>query len=423
MSILTETTWISDTVTPSSLAELQELVRSAHDTRTPLYPIGGGTSLDFGLTPTRAGTAVSLGQLHRVVDYPARDMVISVQTGITLAELASHLAAEGQRLPIDIPDPHAATLGGAIATNTSGPRRYGQGTLRDYVIGIEAVDGRGIAFHGGGRVVKNVAGYDFCKLLTGSLGTLGIITQVHLKVKPQAETSAFLGHDLARWDDAQRLLAALPHSPTTPTAIELLSGPAWRQCAALPPAAPGTTARLLVGLEGTTPEVRWMLDRLRDEWREQSATRPFDLQAESATQVWNALTAFPRHGLPADGAGGACAIALRLNVVPSAVTHMATLLHEFDPQADIQAHAGNGILVARLARFARDDVTRFLVRQLQPACATAHGNVVVLSAAASVGDLTRQAAWGLAADDGGMMRRLKDQFDPRDILNPGRFVY
>ena len=120
-------------------------------------------------------------------------------------------------------------LGGVIATNASGPRRYGQGTIRDYVIGITAVDGRGVEFHGGGRVVKNVAGYDFCKLLTGSLGTLGVITQVTLKVKPRPRVSSLVACDVASFEEAEKLLAAFGQSRTTPTAIELLSGPAWNE--------------------------------------------------------------------------------------------------------------------------------------------------------------------------------------------------
>src|SRR5690606_32325083 len=119
--------------------------------------------------------------LNRVIDYPARDMTITVEAGITWEQLEAELAKEGQWLPVDVARAEAATVGGAIACNTSGPRRFGYGTLRDYVIGIHAVDGQGMQFKGGGRVVKNVAGYDFCKLLTGSFGTLAVITQVTLK--------------------------------------------------------------------------------------------------------------------------------------------------------------------------------------------------------------------------------------------------
>ena len=111
-----------------------------------------------------------------MIDYPARDMTITVQAGITLGRLQDLLAAENQRLPIDVPRADRATLGGGLAVNVSGPRRFGCGTLRDYVIGISIVNDEGQEIKAGGRVVKNVAGYDLCKLHVGALGTLGVIT-------------------------------------------------------------------------------------------------------------------------------------------------------------------------------------------------------------------------------------------------------
>ena len=148
--------------------------------------------LDYGLLPKAPGVGLSVAGLARVIDYPARDMTVTVEAGIRVAELQK-LWRPGAA----IADRRAAGRTGharrrAIATNTSGPRRFGNGTLRDYVIGISAVDGHGTAFKAGGRVVKNVAGYDFCKLLTGSLGTLAVITQVTLKVKPLPERSALV---------------------------------------------------------------------------------------------------------------------------------------------------------------------------------------------------------------------------------------
>ncbi|OYV80387.1 MAG: hypothetical protein B7Z73_19035, partial [Planctomycetia bacterium 21-64-5] len=175
---------LTATVEPATQSELVEQVRAAFGSDTPLYPIGGGTSLGYGVPPKQKGLGVRLTGLNRIVDYPARDMTITVEAGITMSVLAAELAREGQRLPVDAAQSDRATLGGLIATNFSGPRRYGYGTLRDYVIGISAVDGRGTPFKAGGRVVKNVAGYDLCKLLTGSLGTLAVISQVTLKVRP-----------------------------------------------------------------------------------------------------------------------------------------------------------------------------------------------------------------------------------------------
>src|SRR5438874_8668927 len=127
-------------------------------------------------------------------------MTVTVQAGITLAKLQELLASENQRLPVDVPQAERATIGGALAANVSGCRRYGFGTLRDYLIGISVVNDEGQEVKAGGRVVKNVAGYDLCKLYIGSLGTLGIITQVTLKLKPRPEEEAFVlvgcGHEM-----------------------------------------------------------------------------------------------------------------------------------------------------------------------------------------------------------------------------------
>ena len=176
-------------VRPQSVADLGDVVRRAAAEQQALYPVGGGTMLGLGLPPSRPGWAVDLRSLNSVIDYPARDMTITVQAGVPIAELRRVLAAENQRLPVDVPHADRATLGGALATNVSGPRRYGSGTLRDYVLGLSTVNDEGQEVKAGGRVVKNVAGYDLCKLHIGALGTLGVITQATLKVRPIPEAA------------------------------------------------------------------------------------------------------------------------------------------------------------------------------------------------------------------------------------------
>ena len=179
--------------TPTTQSELARFVaENAVGDKRSLCPVGGRTALHYGFSTQEPDTVVAMSGLARVVDYPARDMTITVEAGMRMDELQATLATERQRLPIDIAQSGRATLGGALATNTSGPRRFGHGTFRDYVIGISSVDAHGRAFKAGGRVVKNVAGYDICKLLVGSRGTLAIVTQVTLKLRPLAETSALL---------------------------------------------------------------------------------------------------------------------------------------------------------------------------------------------------------------------------------------
>ena len=148
--------------------------------------------MNIGYAPSRKGVVLGTKNLNKVIDYPARDMTVTVQAGILIKDLKEMLGKENQRLPVDDPYPANSSLGGFLATNTSGPRRFGWGTLRDYVIGISILNDEGVETKAGGRVVKNVAGYDFCKLHTGALGTLGVISQVTLKVKPNPEASAFI---------------------------------------------------------------------------------------------------------------------------------------------------------------------------------------------------------------------------------------
>ena len=401
---------LTSVVEPATQEEIVDHLRGCYESATATYPIGGGTSLDFGLPGRLPGVGLRLTKLDRVVDYPSRDMTITVEAGITMAALAAELARHGQRLPVDAADADRATLGGLIATNFSGPRRYGYGTLRDYVIGISAVDGRGTPFKGGGRVVKNVAGYDLCKLLTGSLGTLAVITQVTLKLRPIPEATALLRCDVLDWRQGEKLLAALVASRTTPVAVELLRGPHWRAT----PLAVGDdpVAQLLIGFEGSRLEVNWQMEQLRQEWRAQGVESSGEHCDGDAELVWNHLAEFGGPGAP---------LVLKANVLPGSVTKFIETLIELDGDVSIQAHAGNGIVVAALTGFAAADAARVLVQKLQPAAVAAGGNVVVWSCAA--GELTRQATWGAAASGAGLMRAVKDQFDPQGLLNPGRFVY
>jgi glycolate oxidase FAD binding subunit len=405
---------IKKTHAPAHPGELASVVAEAHRTKTPLYPIGGGTSLDFGLPAKVAGDGLSLAGLNRIIDYPARDMTVTVEAGVTMQVLADLLAKERQRLPIDVPRADRATIGGVIATNCNGPRRYGQGTVRDYVIGISAVDGRGMPFKGGGRVVKNVAGYDFCKLLTGSLGTLGVITQATLRLKPIPEQSVLVAAALPNASMAEKVLAALVTSQTTPTAIELLAGPAWETDPALKALARPSPATLylVVGLEGTAAEVDSMVHQLVREWDELGAPEP--LMVGQSADLWRRLTEFP--------AAGESPLVVKAGVVPSGTTAFVEAARRVDPQASIQAHAGNGIVIVRFAKFPPQGLSRALIGDLLPAATAHQGQVIVLSNPSGA-EMTHVSVWGTVDVSRDVMAAVKRKFDPQDILNRGRFVF
>lgn len=401
---------LTETLAPGDVDALVDVVRDCCAAQTPIYPIGGATALDYGRSPQRPGVGLSLVGLNRIVDYPASDMTITVEPGITMGQLRETLAGEGQELPIDVPQSDKATIGGVVATALAGPRCYGLGTIRDYVIGISAVDGRGTPFKGGGRVVKNVAGYDFCKLLTGSLGSLGVIVQLTLRLRPIPEKSALVVCDVSDSEMAERILAALVNSDTTPVAIELLAGPAWQSDPVLGDLPGGAAGRIAVGVSGTATEVDWMIEQLQREWNQQQATGVRAITDAPADELWSRIVEFPAADAP---------LVIHAGVRPSDVTSFVDECRRADAGCSIVAHAGSGIILARFAEVPNDDVARLINNTLRPAAVTADGSLVVLST--NLGNQTHQTIWGGRTDATAVMESVRRQFDPQRLLNPGRF--
>jgi glycolate oxidase FAD binding subunit len=405
-------------VTPTEQVGVGDVVREAFEAGRPLFLVGGGTSQDFGAASDRAGQTLDLTGLNRIVDYTPRDMTIVVEAGVRLAELASTLAAEGQHLPIDVPRASEATIGGVVATNWSGPRRYGYGTVRDYVIGVNAVDGRGIAFKGGGRVVKNVAGYDFCKLLTGSLGTLGVITQLAFKVKPRPECSTTVVGDCADLAIADRALERLANLDAPPVAVDLLTGAGWNL---VDGGERGKSApnHIVVHLEGSEAEIGWLSQQVQSALAEVGATAVRELSKADSAAVLARQVEFSDRGAGADDEGSPMVV--KIAVPPSAVSSMFRDLQAADAKCTIQAHAGNGIIIARFAAFTQADSTKTIVGKLRPAAVLSGGSLVIVKS--TMDGLTPHLVWGGRTDATVLLERIKRQFDPRNILNPGRFAY
>ncbi len=393
-----------ETIAPVDTAGVSEVIRRACRDGVPIYPIGGGMGLDYGGRPGGPGIGLSLEKLNHVIDHPADDMTITVGAGLTWVELSQRLATQRQQLPIDVPRPGRATVGGVLATNTNGPRRYGHGTMRDYVIGIRAVDGTGVEFSGGGRVVKNAAGYDLCKLMIGSLGTIGVLTQVTFMVRPEPESSAMVTCDVTDLDTAERLLAGLIHTGTLPVAVELLAG-------SEPPPGPvfgqmteSNVARLLVGFEGSRVEIEWMVEQIRKEWGDLGISGTITIHRPGPAGAWGWLSE-----LPAD---------VQINVLPSATVAMIDQLLKFDPGCSIQSHAGDGVIRVKFSP-SRPLTAELLRSELRPAVTRIGGNMVLLCAPDDE-ELTAADIWGPPTDAAKVMQAVKDRFDPQGLLNPGR---
>jgi glycolate oxidase FAD binding subunit len=179
-------------VRPSSVVEAERIMQAAASDGRTLAFAGGGTELGYGNPPERIDTLVRTDRLNAIVEYAPADMIVTVEAGLTLAQLQTTLAPQRQRLALDSPLPERATLGGLIATNGFGPLRARFGTLRDLIVGITIVRADGTRARGGGKVVKNVAGFDLPKLMVGALGTLGMIATATFKLHPLPETSRWL---------------------------------------------------------------------------------------------------------------------------------------------------------------------------------------------------------------------------------------
>jgi glycolate oxidase FAD binding subunit len=397
-------------IRPDSVAALGEVVRSTGERQQALYPVGGRTLFEVGYPGERAGVEVDLRSLDQVLDYPARDMTITVQAGITLARLQEILAVENQRLPVEVPRADQATLGGALAVNVSGPRRLGAGTFRDYVIGISTVNDQGQETKAGGRVVKNVAGYDLCKLHIGALGTLGIITQVTLKVRPRPETQALVTFPC---DSATlpQLLDLLHASRTRPGGIEVLNRPAAR---ALAPLIRPTEAEwtVVAGYEDSEDAVSWQMQQLIRELGAIGVPGGQARAADSATPLWQALTELtaPPNTL----------LSFRANLLPSAVAGFCQTAGS-TPGILVQAHAGSGIV---RGHFTNPDLTEqaaaSILKELRSLAVVAQGNLILPHC--PLPWKRSLPVWGDPPANLWLMRRVKEQLDPGRLFNPGRFL-
>jgi glycolate oxidase FAD binding subunit len=390
---------------PTSVSELCDAVKAARAAKQGVYPVGGRTTLDVGLPPAKPGVAIDTTALDSVIDYPARDMTITVQAGITLAALAAELAKEGQWLPIDVASPEKATLGGAIALNQSGPRRYGYGTLRDYVIGISFVTDDGVEVKAGGRVVKNVAGYDLMKLQIGAVGTLGVVTQVTLKVKPKPEASAAVVFGCAT-ESVGPVLDLLHASKSRPVAVELLN-PESRRAGGVSPPSVDSDWTIAVGFDEKAATVKWQLATLLDELK--SAPVRDITEVPDPAALWSAITALQVRP--------ESRYVWKAGVLPSKLAEVATSISAQVPYL-VHASALNGIIWFHAPEgFGPADHDKLPAMELRLATSGQHHYVMRRCPTEHKKTLR---VWGRPTADRDLMRAVKKALDPDDVFNPGR---
>ncbi len=374
---------------PGSVQEAAGVLRLAQQHGLAVAPRGGGTKMGRGNIPRRVDLLLSTARLDRVLEHAAGDLVVRVEAGARLTEVQQVLIQASQWLALD-PLEDEATIGGIIAANASGPHRLRYGTVRDLLIGITYLLPDGTLARAGGKVVKNVAGYDLCKLFTGSFGTLGLIVEAIFRLHPLPAATTTV---LWRGADIASSIAAVLGSPLVPAALEF-----WRH---------DKEYELAVRFEGIEPGVMAQVEGMIGLFP-MAETQVLVDGAER--EFWDARRA---------EAGGASPLDVEL-VVSHYVTALSTtveLLRE-SGGTRIRGHAGSGITYATLG--AGVPKRESVVRAARERVMAEGGSVVIRQAPIEVKQ--EVGVWGADAGALPLMRRVKERFDPDGMMNPGRFV-
>ena len=401
-------------VTPGTVEEVAQTVALANQHGLTLLARGGGSRMSVGGLPEQIDVLLETTRLTHLLEYEAPDLTCHVEAGLTLAALQSQLAEQGQRLALDPPDAIQATLGGILASNASGPKRLRYGSARDQVIGLRIVQANGEIARSGGRVVKNVAGYDLNKLYVGSFGTLGVIVEANFKLQPVPVVERTLLLTFTNANDAMQMVIATLGSLLTPSAIELIdAGAASDMSNFFGLNLPTNGFTLAINFEGGTVSVDRQMDETRLFARKNNALMADDIAGEAQNRFWEVVREHTQGTIT-------CKAAMLVSQIAPYLQQVEQICRRHELEAAIVAHAGNGILYIELRP--GDATTRIVeaVAELRIQAQEARGSLVVERCPV---DLKRRInVWGEPGSDFYLMQRLKRQFDPKGTFVTGRFV-
>ena len=348
-------------VEPADERQTASVLRCANQAGLAVIPAGGGSKLAWGNPPRNADVVLSMRRQNQVLEHAWADLTVTVEAGCTIAQLQRRLAEHGQRLAVDPLWPERATVGGILSTNDSGALRLAYGALRDLIIGVTLALADGTIASSGGKVVKNVAGYDLPKLATGALGTLGVITRAVFRLHPLPRNTRTLTIAAKDPADMQRVVSAILGAQLAPAAVQVRDG-----------------NRVDILLEGTRDGIA----------AQESAIQAFGAAEEGSAEVWKAREELWRNGP-----------IVKFTTLPARIAEASGWFSRFVIQATGIGYAPfDGDLAA-----------------LRAAVEQAGGSLVIPGP-------SKLDAWGSPGDALPLMRAVKDQLDPKGTLNPGRFV-
>ena len=413
-------------VSPKTVDEVSKIVAYANQEHLALVPMGNGTKTGMGGIPKAMDVVLLTTRLNHITDCDIDNLTLTAESGITLSQVQRHLAKEGKGyfLPLDPPFMGKATLGGVVATNSSGPKRLLYGTARDLIIGMKAVFPNGDFVVSGGKTVKNVSGYDMCKLLIGSFGTLGIICEITFKLLPLPEKETSLLVPFKTLDEANGFVETITHSQLLPASIETLNALAVRKMKYNLPLPSDGNYVVAIGLEGVAESTERQISDMGNIGKKHGALEPMALDSERHHAFWNALRDFSR-GLAKRYPEY---VALKSNFLISKCGQMIGSYEKIAKGVGMDcafiSHSGSGILYTYVlgnqeSRSRTESLIKF-IKKLTSEAAKNEGNLVIEASPSSI--KKKVNPWGKSRGESFIMRRIKKQIDPRGILNPGRYV-
>jgi len=401
-------------VSPGSVEEVSKLLAYASTEKLAVVPRGNGTKMAQGGVPRKLDVVLSVLRINRITEHDVPNLSLSVEAGITLSAVQEKLAGTGKGsfLPLDPPYTEKATIGGIIATNGSGPRRYIYSTARDLLLGLKVVSPNGDIVAFGGKTVKNVSGYDMTKLMIGSWGALGVITEITTKLLPLPEASATLLVSFENLARAGSLTKKVLHSALLPSAMELMDGKAAGQL--------GEKGKYLVAfnLEGVGEAVERQVAEIGEMGKKEGAIDTKILKGQEERTFWIRVRDF--------ALATKAPVILKSNFVISKQTEILGNYENWAQAAGIGSafigHAGSGILTTYILEngVAKTDPLVDLIDKFTAEAVKQDGNLVVESCPSEL--KAKISVWGRPRTDYVVMRRLKEKVDPVGVLNPGRFV-
>ncbi len=404
-------------VLPTSVQEIQEILQFAVNQNLSIIPAGAGTKLGIGNLPQKVDIVLATTRLNSVVEYEPADLTVTVESGIRLRDLQIELAKHRQYLVLNPPSADRCTIGGIVATNASGSFRLRHGTARNQVLGLRVVQADGTVVKSGGKVVKNVAGYDLNKLYIGAFGTLGIITEVTLKLSPIPVQQAILTADFQNVQDAANTGLAIVGSQTLPMFVNLFvnSDPTRAKTEA---PADENKPMLVVGFGGDPETVAWQLTQCQGIMEQNGAIGVTIVKDESVQHLQEAVQEFS-----ADDKNTESVVA-KLNLKRTDLAEFATQIVEANWTRNVQIMAllGSGVVSVNIPVTSDTDYQSLAeaLTQLRQTAMSKQGNLIIEIAPP---ELKRHIdVWGSVEGTLSLMKQIKAKFDPTGLLNPGRFI-